>query len=38
MGKDIHVVSMDVEVIAVIKKNNKNNNTKGCVKVMEELS
>ena len=38
MGKDIHVVSMDVETIAVIKKNSKNNNTKGCVKVMEELS
>ena len=28
MGKDIHVVSMDVETIAVIKKNSKNNNTK----------
>ena len=24
MGKDIHVVSMDVEAIAVIKKNCKN--------------
>ena len=24
MGKDIHVVSMDVEAIAVIKKNRKN--------------
>ena len=35
MGKDIHVVSMDVEAIAAIKKNSKNNNTKGCVKVME---
>ena len=23
MGKDIHVVSMDVEIIAVIKKNKK---------------
>ena len=34
-GKDIHVVSMDVEAIAAIKKNSKNNNTKGCVKVME---
>ena len=31
MGKDIHVVSMDVEAIAAIKKNSKNNNTKGCV-------
>ena len=30
MGKDIHVVSMDVEAIAAIKKNSKNNNTKGC--------
>ena len=28
MGKDIPVVSMDVEATAVIKKNNKNNNTK----------
>ena len=37
MGKDIHVVSMDVETIAVIKKNKKYN-TKGCVKVMPELS
>ncbi len=35
MGKDIHVVSMDMEAIAAIKKNSKNNNTKGCVKVME---
>ena len=34
----VKVVSMDVEAIAVIKKNNKNNNTKGCVRVMEELS
>ena len=33
----VKVVSMDVETIAVIKKNSKNNNTKGCVKVMEEL-
>ena len=38
MGKDIHVVSMDVETIAVIKKNSKKYNTKGCVKVMGELS
>lgn len=38
MGKDIHVESTDVEAIAVIKKNSKNNNTKGCVRVMEELS
>ena len=37
MGKDIHVVNMDVEAIAVIKKNKKYN-TKGCVKVMQELS
>ena len=37
MGMDIHVVSMDVETIAVIKKNKKYN-TKGCVKVMQELS
>ena len=37
MGKDIHVVSMDVETIAVIKKNSKKYNTKGCVKVMPEL-
>ena len=36
-GKDIHVESMDVEAIAVIKKNSKNNNIKGCVKVMEKL-
>lgn len=36
-GMDIHVVSMDVETIAVIKKNKKYN-TKGCVKVMQELS
>ena len=36
--RDIHVVNMDVETIAVIKKNSKNNNTKGCVRVMEELS
>ena len=36
-GKDIHVASMDVEAIAVIKKNKKYN-TKGCVKVMQELS
>ena len=35
-GKDIHVASMDVEAIAVIKKNSKNNNTKECVKVMEK--
>ena len=34
----VKVVSMDVEAIAVSKKNNKNNNTKGCVRVMEELS
>ncbi len=34
----VKVVSMDVETIAVIKKNRKNNNTKGCVKVMQELS
>ena len=34
----VKVVSMDVETIAVIQKNSKNNNTKGCVKVMEELS
>mgnify|MGYP000963667393 CR=1 FL=1 len=33
----VKVVSMDVEVIAVIKKNKKYN-TKGCVKVMQELS
>ncbi len=26
----VEVVSMDVEAIAVIKKNSKNNNTKGC--------
>ena len=32
------MVSMDVEAIAVIKKNRqKNNNTKGCVKAMEKL-
>ena len=37
MGKDIRVVSMDAEAIAVIKKNKKYN-TKGCVKVMPELS
>ena len=34
----VKVVSMDVEVIAVIKKNSKKYNTKGCVKVMGELS
>lgn len=34
----VKVVSMDVEAIAVIKKNRKNSNTKGCVRVMEELS
>ena len=33
----VKVVGMDVEVIAVIKKNKKYN-TKGCVKVMQELS
>ncbi len=38
MGKDIRVVSMDAEAIAVIKKNIKKYNTKGCVKVMGELS
>ena len=38
MGKDIRVVSMDAEAIAVIKKNSKKYNTKGCVKVMGELS
>ena len=27
-GKDIHVVSRDAEVTAVIRKNRKNNNTK----------
>jgi len=37
-GRDIHVVNMDVEAIAVIKKNSKKYNTKGCVKVMKELS
>ena len=37
MGMDIHVVNMDVETIAVIKKNKKYN-TKGCVKVLQELS
>ena len=37
MGKDIRVVSMDAEAIAVIKKKKKYN-TKGCVKVMPELS
>ena len=31
------MASMDVEATAVIKKNSKNNNTKGCVKVMEKL-
>ena len=31
MGKDIHVVSMDVEAIAVIKKNKKIQH-EGCVK------
>ena len=36
--RDIHVVNMDVETIAVIKKNSKKYNTKGCVKVMGELS
>ena len=37
MGKDIRVVSMDAEAIAVIKKNSKKiiNNTNGCTKVME---
>ena len=30
--------NMDVETIAVIKKNSKKYNTKGCVKVMGELS
>ena len=30
MGKDIHVVSMDVEAIAVIKKNRKKYNTSWC--------
>ena len=29
---------MDVEAIAVIKKNSKNNNTKGCAKVMGEVT
>ena len=37
-GKDIHVESMDVEAIAVIKKNSKNNNTKGCAKVTGEVT
>ena len=31
------MASMDVEATAVIKKNSKNNNIKGCVKVMEKL-
>ena len=31
-------INMDVETIAVIKKNSKKYNTKGCVKVMGELS
>ena len=34
----VKVVSMDVETIAVIKKNSEKYNTKGCVKVMGELS
>lgn len=34
----VKVVSMDVETIAVIKKNSKKYNAKGCVKVMGELS
>ena len=38
MGKDIPVVSMDVEATAVIKKNSKNNNTKGCAKVTGEVT
>ena len=38
MGKDIHVASMDVEATAVIKKNSKNNNIKGCVKVTGEVT
>lgn len=29
------MASMDVKAIAVIKKNSKKNNTKGCVKVMK---
>ena len=37
MEKDIHVESMDAEATAVIKKNSKNNNIKGCAKVMEKL-
>ena len=31
------MASMDAEATAVIKKNNKKNNTKGCAKVMEKL-
>ena len=30
MGKDIHVVSMDVETIAVIKKNKKIQHERMC--------
>ena len=37
MGMGIHVVSMDVETIAVIKKNKKYN-MKGCVKGNAKLS
>ena len=31
------MASTDAEVTAVIKKNSKNNNIKGCAKVMEKL-
>ena len=31
------MASMDAEATAVIKKNSKNNNIKGCAKVMEKL-
>ena len=32
------MVSMDAEATAVIKKNSKNNNTKGCAKVTGEVT
>lgn len=32
------MASMDVEATAVIKKNSKNNNIKGCVKVTGEVT
>ena len=38
INASLYGVIAEVETIAVIKKNSKKYNTKGCVKVMGELS